>query len=84
MITTDDLKKTLIVGLVLEDIDPSEIADDDPLFNEGLGLDSVDAIELVVILDNEYGIKFKDMDEAREVFETVQILTDYINENATK
>ena len=84
MITTDDLKKTLIIGLVLEDIDPSEIADDDPLFNEGLGLDSVDAIELVVILDNEYGIKFKDMDAAKEVFVSVQILTNYINENATK
>jgi acyl carrier protein len=84
MITTDDLKKTLIVGLVLEDIDPSEIADDDALFNEGLGLDSVDAIELVVILDNEYGIKFKDMDAAKAVFASVQILTDYINENATK
>ena len=84
MITTDDLKKTLIEGLVLEDINPSEIADDDPLFNEGLGLDSVDAIELVVILDNEYGIKFKDMDAAKEVFVSVQILTDYINKNATK
>jgi len=84
MITTDDLKKTLITGLVLEDIDPSEIADNDPLFNEGLGLDSVDAIELVVILDNEYGIKFKDMDAAKEVFASVQILTDYINKNATK
>ena len=84
MITTDDLKKTLIEGLVLEDINPSEIADDDPLFNEGLGLDSVDAIELVVILDNEYGIKFADMDAAREVFVSVQILTDYINKNATK
>jgi len=84
MITTDDLKKTLIEGLVLEDIDPSEIADNDPLFNEGLGLDSVDAIELVVILDNEYGIKFKDMDAAKEVFASVQILTDYINKNATK
>ena len=84
MITTDDLKKTLIEGLVLEDIDPSEIADDDQLFNEGLGLDSVDAIELVVILDNEYGIKFKDMDAAKEVFSSVQVLTDHINKNATK
>lgn len=84
MITTEDLKKTLIEGLVLEDIDPSEIADDDPLFNEGLGLDSVDAIELVVILDNEYGIKFKDMDAAKAVFTTVATLTNHINENATK
>jgi acyl carrier protein len=84
MITTDDLKKTLIEGLVLEDIDPSEIADDDQLFNEGLGLDSVDAIELVVILDNEYGIKFDDMDAARAVFSSVQVLTDHINKHATK
>ena len=84
MITTDDLKKTLIEGLVLEDIDPSEIADDDPFFNEGLGLDSVDAIELVVILDNEYGIKFEDMEAARAVFASVKILTDHINKNATK
>jgi len=45
-------------------------------------LDSVDAIELVVILDNEYGIKFKNMDEAKEVFSTVQVLTDYINDHA--
>lgn len=84
MISTDDLKKALIEGLVLEDIDPSDIADDDALFNEGLGLDSVDAIELVVILENEYGIKFADMDAARAVFVSVQVLTDYINNNATK
>lgn len=84
MISTDDLKKALIEGLVLEDIEPCDIADDDALFNEGLGLDSVDAIELVVILENNYGIKFKDMDEARAVFASVQVLTDYINNNATK
>lgn len=84
MITTENLKKTLIAGLVLEDIDPSEITDDDPLFNEGLGLDSVDAIELVVILDNEYGIKFDDMDAARAVFTSIQVLTNHINENAKK
>lgn len=84
MITTEALKQTLINSLSLEDIEPSDIADNDPLFNEGLGLDSVDAIELVVVLDNEYGIKFKDMDEAKEVFTSVQILTNYVNEHATK
>ena len=84
MITTKALKETLIKSLSLEDIEPNEIADNDPLFNEGLGLDSVDAIELVVVLDNEYGIKFKDMDAAKEVFTSVQILTNYINEHATK
>jgi acyl carrier protein len=82
MITTNELKEKLIEGLALEDIDAGEIADDDALFNEGLGLDSVDAIELIVILDNEYGIKFKNMEETKEVFTTVQVLTDYINSNA--
>ena len=84
MITTKALKQLLIEGLSLEDIDPSDIADDDQLFNEGLGLDSVDAIELIVILDNEFGIKFKDMNEAKKVFTTIQVLTDYLNENAKK
>jgi len=84
MITTEALKQLLIEGLSLEDIEPSEIADEDQLFNEGLGLDSVDAIELIVILDNEFGIKFKDMDEAKKVFTTIQVLTDYLNENAKK
>ncbi len=81
MIATDSLKKVLIEGLSLEDIEPSEISDNDALFNDGLGLDSVDAIELIVILDNEYGIKFKNMEEAKDVFVTIQILTDYINAN---
>ncbi len=84
MITTQTLKQTLIDSLSLEDIQPHNIADNDPLFNEGLGLDSVDAIELVVVLDNEYGIKFKDMDEAKKVFTSVEVLTNYINKNATK
>ncbi len=81
MITTDRLKEILIEGLALEDIDPNEIGDSDALFNEGLGLDSVDAIELVVILDNEFGVKFKNMEETKAVFVTIQHLTDYINEH---
>lgn len=84
MITTDELKTKIIEGLSLEDIEIDEIDSSDPLFDDGLGLDSVDAIELVVILDNEFGIKFKSMDEAKAVFTSIQILTDYINENATK
>ena len=75
------MKKKLISGLSLEDISPDDIADDDALFNEGLGLDSVDAIELVVMLDNEFGIKFGNMSEAKDVFATVQTLTNYINDN---
>ena len=82
MITTDRLKEILIKGLDLEDIDPSDIANSDALFNDGLGLDSVDAIELIVILNNEFNIKFKNMEETKDIFVTIQILTDYINEHA--
>jgi len=57
------------------------ISDDDALFNEGLGLDSVDAIELIVILDSEYGIKFENMSDLKDIFATITTLTDYINKN---
>jgi len=82
MITTQNVKEKLIAGLNLEDITPGDIDDNSPLFNEGLGLDSVDAIELVVILDNEYGIKFENMDKLKDIFTTVESLTDHINKNA--
>ena len=81
MITTQDVKEKIIAGLNLEDMSHDEIADDDALFNEGLGLDSVDAIELIVILDSEYGIKFENMSELKDIFATITTLTDYINKN---
>ena len=82
MVSTQDVKEKLILGLNLEDISVDDIDDGAALFNEGLGLDSVDAIELIVILDNEYGLKFANMDAAKEVFVTIQTLTDYINVHA--
>ena len=81
MITTKDVKEKIIAGLNLEDMSHEDIADDDALFNEGLGLDSVDAIELIVILDSEYGIKFENMSELKDIFATITTLTDYINKN---
>ena len=81
MITTQEVKEKIIAGLNLEDMSHDEIADDDALFNEGLGLDSVDAIELIVILDSEYGIKFENMSELKDIFATITTLTDYINKN---
>ena len=84
MITTEDVKAKLIAGLNLEDISPDEIDDNDALFNEGLGLDSVDAIELIVILDNEYGVKFENMDKLKDIFATIGTLTDYINSEMAK
>lgn len=82
MITTNSVKLLIIEGLGLEDLDINDIDDNATLFNDGLGLDSVDAIELIVILDNEYGFKFKNMDETKEVFVSIQVLTDYINVHA--
>jgi len=80
MINTEDIKKNLILGLNLEDITPDDIDDNAPLFNEGLGLDSVDAIELIVVLDKEYGIKFENMNDLKNIFATPQTLTDYVNQ----
>jgi acyl carrier protein len=79
MVTTQEVKEKIIAGLNLEDMTPDEIDDNDALFNEGLGLDSVDAIEIIVILDSEYNIKFENMSELKNIFANIQSLTDYIN-----
>jgi len=81
MISTKEIKEKLIVGLNLEELTPDEIDDNAPLFNDGLGLDSVDAIELIVVLDTEYGVKFENMNELKEIFSSINTLTDYINNN---
>lgn len=84
MISTKEIKEKLIVGLNLEEMTPDEIDDNDPLFNEGLGLDSVDAIELIVVLNTEYNVKFDNMGELKEIFASIATLTDYINKNLEK
>jgi len=82
MVTTDVLKEKIIEGLNLEDIDASEIADTDPLFgDDGLGLDSVDAIELTLVVEKEFGVKVTNIADAETIFATAQSLCDYINEN---
>jgi len=81
MITTDELKSQIIEGLNLEDIEADEIGDTDPLFGqEGLGLDSVDAIELTLVLEKAYGVKITNMADAQNIFATVQSLCNYLNE----
>ncbi len=77
----DELKQLIIDELKLEDVEAAEIADEDMLFGEGLGLDSLDAVELVVILKKKYSVDLEDMDEAREAFTSVKTLADYIREN---
>ena len=81
MITTEKLKTELIELFNLEGVHAEEISDDDHLFHDGLGLDSVDAIELTIFLDNEYEIVFSNISESEEVFSSVKTLQEYINTN---
>lgn len=81
MITTEKLKIDLITLFNLEGVHAEEISDEDHLFNDGLGLDSVDAIELTIFLDNEYGIVFTNISESESVFASIKTLQEYINTN---
>ena len=78
-ISTHDLKKNIIDSLRLQDITPEQVNDDDALFGTGLGLDSIDALELVVMLERDYGIVIKDIAEGRPAFKSVRTLADFID-----
>lgn len=79
-----DLKGHLIQYLNLEDVSPEEIANDAPLFGDGLGLDSIDALELIVLLEQEYGIAVADPEKGREIFESVNTMVQFIQANQKK
>ncbi len=78
------LKEEIIETLNLEDLTPEEIEDDAPLFGEGLGLDSIDALELIVLLERNYGIKFQTPAEGKEVFRSVKVMAEYVTANRKK
>ena len=80
----NDLKVKIIEILNLEDVSVGDIRNDDPLFGDGLGLDSIDALELIVLLDKEYGIKITDPKEGKTIFQSVEVMADYIEKNRTK
>jgi acyl carrier protein len=72
------LKTLLIERLKFEDMTPEDIPDDQPLFAGGLGLDSIDALEIVVMLETEFGIKVKNESSARENFRSIASLADFV------
>ncbi|HLU17785.1 MAG TPA: phosphopantetheine-binding protein [Edaphocola sp.] len=72
------LKEQIIEALNLQDMQPSDIIDDAPLFGEGLGLDSIDSLELIVLLERNYGIKLEDPKESRNVLSSVNAMAEYI------
>ena len=76
--TPSRIKRLIVNSLNLDGIQPETIDDDAPLFGEGLGLDSVDALELVVALEKEFGIKIKSQELGREVFSSVASLSQFI------
>jgi acyl carrier protein len=76
--TTERLKQILVASLHLEGVSPDSIGDSERLFGEGLGLDSVDALELVVALEKEYGIKIRSDEVTPEVFSTVASLARFV------
>ena len=78
------LKQQIIDALNLQGMKPEEIEDTAPLFNEGLGLDSIDSLELIVLLERNYGIKIEDPREGRRVFESVNVMAEYIQANRKK
>ena len=76
-----ELKELLVADLALEDITPEEIEDDGILFGEGLGLDSLDAVEIVVLLQRNYGLEITDEAQAREIFQSMDTMAQWVYEN---
>jgi len=77
----DKLKQEVIQQLNLEDISATDIDPDAPLFGEGLGLDSIDALELIVLLEKNYGIKIEDPKDGKKIFFSIRTMAEYITQH---
>ncbi len=80
----DGLKKGIIEVLNLEGMKPKDIDENAPLFGDGLGLDSIDALELIVLMEKNYGIKLANAEEGKKIFRSVRTMADYIAANRTR
>lgn len=80
----NQLKEQIIDVLNLEELTPEQIDADAPLFGEGLGLDSIDALELIVLLEREYGIKLSNPADGKAIFTSIRSIADYVSKNRKK
>ncbi|MFO7720345.1 MAG: phosphopantetheine-binding protein [Bacteroidota bacterium] len=79
-----ELKQSIIEQLNLEEFEVEDIANDDALFGDGLGLDSIDALELIVLLEKDYGIKLTEPEQGKEIFISIDKMAEYIEAHRTK
>ena len=75
------IKEILVNDLKIQGVQPSDISDTEPLFEDGLGLDSLDAVELVVLIQKHFDVQIADMDEGKKAFASVEALAAYIKEH---
>jgi len=76
-----ELKHKLVKTLDLQDVNPDDIDDDEPLFGEGLGLDSIDVLEIVVMIEQDYGIKIDNKELGQQVLRSIATLADYLEKH---
>ena len=79
-----ELKEKIIDALNLADLTPADIQDDAPIFMEGLGLDSIDALELMLLMEKNYGIRLANPTEGKQVFKSINTMAEFIQAHRTK
>lgn len=79
-----ELKKEIIDALNLEEMTPDDIDTDAPLFGDGLGLDSIDALEIIVLLEKKYGIKLANAAEGKAIFTSIRSIAEYVAQHRKK
>jgi len=77
----EKLKVQIIEQLNLEDMEPEDIDAEEPLFGNGMGLDSIDALELIVLLEKEYGIKIQNPKDGQKIFFSIKSMAEFITAN---